>query len=238
MSLSNMPRNKTLKSSTLESRLLGAISGIRHGFGTRKEPISGAFTPLWQDAKKPQWKQVHGTACAEVKHPAQACGEVDGLWSRESASAIAVVTADCVPILLARRDGSAVAAVHAGWRGTQARILEKLFREHLIPAGEKPWNWIAAIGPCAKPCCYEVSPELADEFKKNFGEIVVPKPRKIDLVRSNVLQLEALGIEEVDTQTAHCTICTRDDAGQFAFHSYRRDGSGGRQFSLISRVSE
>jgi len=216
----------------LESRLLQSIAGVQHGFGTRAQAIP---SETQVQVTRTQWKQVHGTQVAELKDFDQNCGEVDGLWTRKAGIPSAVITADCVPILLTRRDGQAVAALHAGWRGTFAEISKSLFQEQIIPSGQRPWEWIAAIGPCARECCYEVSPELATDFEKKFGKSVIHKKRHLDLVRANLLQLQQLGLEEVDTQTAHCTICSRDEAGQFAFHSYRREAGVGRQYSWIQR---
>jgi YfiH family protein len=222
-----------IREKCIQSRLLVGVSGVEHGFGTRAEPLAPTLSDI---VSKTQWKQVHGVAIAQLSGPQQSCGEVDGFWTQLPQTPSAIVTADCVPILLTRRDGNAVAALHAGWRGTLAQIVQNLFESQLLKAGEKPWQWVAAIGPCARECCYEVSPELAKAFKNKFGSQVIRKQRHLDLVRSNLVQLQTLGIEEVDTQTAHCTLCSRDDAGQFAFHSYRRDGSGGRQYSWIQRA--
>jgi YfiH family protein len=77
---------------------------------------------------------------------------------------LGIKTADCVPVLIAERNGRAVGAFHAGWRGTLARIVEKgvgAMRQHF---GIEPQQLVAAIGPCIHSCCYEVSDELRDEF--------------------------------------------------------------------------
>jgi len=219
--------------STLKSRLLEGIQGLRHGFGNRQEPVPSEFLPKW-DQLKPQWKQVHGIAIAEVKGPSDRCGEVDALFTRMPGQPIAVVTADCVPILLARRDGLAVAAVHAGWRGTRARILAELWRE-LSEKGERPADWVAAIGPSIGPCCYEVSEELARDFAAEFaavGEgIAVPRTRHLDLPAINAAELRRLGVGEVDLLRA-CTLCSGGKEDPL-YCSYRRDGTGTRQWSMI-----
>jgi YfiH family protein len=214
----------------LRSELLLSVPGIEHGFGTRPEPIPAFFQ---NSPAKPQWKQVHGIACAEVGTPSQAVGEVDGLFTRLPASPIAVVTADCVPVLLARRDGAAVAAVHAGWRGTAAKILSALWNQ-LRSQGEKPADWVAAIGPAIGPCCYEVSVELAQQFEREFAtlgpHVAVPRFRHLDLPAVNAGALKQLGIGDVEI-LRHCTLCSKEPE----FFSYRRKPTEGRQYSAIGR---
>jgi copper oxidase (laccase) domain-containing protein len=116
---------------------------------------------------------------------------------------IAVTSADCVPVLAARRDGRAVAALHAGWRGTLAGAAGSSCARS--PArGEDPAQWIAAIGPAIGPCCYEVSEELAAEFGS-------PQTRMLDLPALNAAQLRAAGIGEVELLRA-CTRCSLERA--------------------------
>ena len=221
---------------SLKSPLLHSLPGIIHAFGTRLQPIGSTFASSWTETTRPIWKQVHGAASVEVTHTRQSCGEVDALWTRSQKTPIAVVTADCVPVLLARKDGTAAAAVHAGWRGTRARIVEKLVAE-ISGQGQDPSEWVAAIGPCAGRCCYEVSEELYLDFQREFGPSATPTYRHLDLVRVNELQLQKAGISAIDTSVALCTICSRTRDGTLRFNSYRRDGSGGRQFSMISLLS-
>jgi len=219
----------------IQSPLLLELPGLVHGFGTRATPGPLEHLPSWSEPRRPEWKQVHGTSNALVISDQQRCGEVDALWTREPGRTLAIVTADCVPILLARKDGQAQAAVHAGWRGTLARILEHLgttLRQH----GESPSDWSAAIGPCAQPCCYEVSEDLSRQFAEAFGSSCAPAPRRIDLVAANCAQLANMGVTSVDTSPALCTICSKTPSGAQRFSSYRRDGSGGRQLSMISTL--
>lgn len=217
----------------LTSELLSRISGIEHGFGTREEPLPEFARTTW-DSHRPQWKQVHGVAVCDVKQPQEECGEVDALYSGTPGIPIAVMTADCVPVLLARKDGSSVAAVHAGWKGTVSRILRSLWLR-LEQQGEKPADWVAAIGPAIGPCCYEVSEELAGRFKREFpdmaAEKISPGHRMLDLPAINEEELKAIGVKEIDVLRA-CTRCSRE-GGAPLFNSYRREGSGMRQWSVI-----
>ncbi len=216
----------------IQSNVLNEITGITHGFGTYDEPIPEFIQEKWPHLK-PTWKQVHGCQVTEVTHPLQDCGEVDGLYT-SAKMPIAVITADCVPVLLSRRDGGTVAAIHAGWRGTRARILRSLWTK-LEARGEQAEDWIAAIGPAIGPCCYEVSSELAEDFSQFFypefkNKGVVPRDRILDLPLINRLELEKLGFQKVDL-IRYCTNCST----QPKFHSHRRDHASTRQWSVITK---
>ena len=225
----------------LSSGLLSTLPGIDHAFGINGEEIPARYQAAWQE-NKARWKQVHGNGFAEIVGAGQDCGEVDAVYSRFSGVPVAVMTADCVPILMSRRDGGAVAAIHAGWRGTRSGIVEELWRK-LRSEGENPAHWVAAIGPSIGPCCYEVSEELAADFSKTFSKLgdnlAVPSFRHLDLPAIQAETLRRLGLSEVELSRA-CTKCSRSlplSSGQeerFLLHSYRREGGGTRQFSVIS----
>ena len=218
---------------TVRSPLLSKVPGIAHGFGTVQEPFPSELKSAWEESKV-DWKQVHGKRCVEVAGPSQSCGETDGLWTAQLGLPIAVVTADCVPILMARRDGGLIAAVHAGWRGTEAMIAAEIVNQ-LKTRGETPSQWIATIGPSIGPCCYEVSEELAREFGRKFGPSAVPRHRYLDLPEVNRLQLLRAGLGETEVLRA-CTRCSLVSESEFRFHSYRREGGGKRQYSVIART--
>jgi YfiH family protein len=213
---------------------LDSIPGVCHGFGTRLEPLPEIFRDLW-DERHMSWKQVHGTSVVEVRSPRQDCGEADAFFTRQPGIPLAVITADCVPILLARKAGGAVAAVHAGWRGTQARALRTLW-EKLRSLGEDPADWVAGVGPAIGPCCYEVSPDLAEEFRlefQSFGEgLAVPYPRRLDLPSINEAELKDIGLGGVEVLRA-CTRCSGTGEGP-QFFSYRRNGFKNWQWSVIA----
>jgi YfiH family protein len=112
-------------------------------------------------------KQVHGRTVVVVRDgdvPPAVAPEADAFVSTSRDVAVAVRVADCVPLLMADRSRGAVAAVHAGWRGTAARAaiaaLDALEHEF----GTKPADIVAAIGPSIGACCYEVGTELVDAF--------------------------------------------------------------------------
>lgn len=218
----------------LESNLLRKIPGIIHGFGTRFDPVALPVIKTWLELR-PTWEQVHGSNIVEIIERNQNAGSTDGLITK-TRNPVGVVTADCVPILLARKDGEAVAALHAGWRGTKDKIAEKFIKK-IISMGQKPEDWVAALGPSIHACCYEVSEELILDFKKTFSQldpdVINPKPRKLDLQAVNYLELERLGIKEFDL-ISNCTYCDLDNKGA-KFHSFRREGAGTRQYSIIAR---
>ena len=218
----------------LESALLARIPGLVHAFGSRDEPTPEPFLAAWPD-RFPTWSQVHGVRVAEARAPRDALGECDAIVSFASGQPIAVVTADCVPILAAREDGRAVAALHAGWRGTLAGASTALARD-LVRRGEQLSSWRTAIGPAIGPCCYEVGLDLADEFARAFDAIAaraVPAERRLDLASVNAWQLERAGFGAVDVLRA-CTRCARDEDGTPLFASYRREGRGPQQRSAIA----
>ncbi len=215
------------------SPLLAAIPGIEHAFGSRSEPVPEPFLAAWPDAF-PQWKQVHGVRIAEARAAREDLGECDGMVCFTTGVSIAATSADCVPILAARRDGRAVAALHAGWRGTLAAASTELVR-HFVSRGEDPSQWCASIGPAIGPCCYEVSAELAVDFAHEFaamGDAAVPAERHLDLPAINAHQLRNAGIGAVETLRA-CTRCAHDVDGTPLYASYRREGRGLQQRSAI-----
>jgi YfiH family protein len=176
-------------------------------------------------------EQVHGTAV--VPGTPGVVPEADGLWTGTPGHWVGIRTADCVPLLLADVEGRRVAAVHSGWRGTEALIGARAVQV-LDQAGSPPERLRAAIGPCIGPCCYEVSEDLAERFQALFGSAVVsrrgPKPH-LDLRLAVRLSLVATGMSHGSIEDLPgCTAC---DAG--AFFSHRRDkGRTGRHLAFVA----
>lgn len=218
-----------------ESELLKTIPGITHGFGSKHDPVPNSLLKIWVN-DRPSWEQVAGTTIADVIQKNQNCGNADGFYTKTFVP-IGVQAADCVPILLSKKDGSQVGALHAGWRGTKAKIVEAFIRK-IESQGEKANGWVAAIGPSIRECCYEVSEELVEDFRKTFPNIAAddlsPTFRKLDLVSVNASELERLGIVDIDV-IEECTYCSLEHTRGANFHSYRREGGGTRQYSIITR---
>jgi len=142
----------------------------------------------------------------------------DGLWTDQPGRALVTLAADCLPIALARVNGTpAVAALHVGWRGLLAGIVEA--GANALGGGKLA----AAIGPGIGACCYEVGDEVAAPFRDRFGEKVV-LGRNLDLAEAAERALRAAGCETVE-RVGLCTSCEEE-----LFFSHRRDrGRTGRQ---------
>ena len=143
----------------------------------------------------------------------------DGLWSDDPGQAMMLLTADCLPLALARENGSepALAILHVGWRGLLAGI---------VAAGARALGGgrlAGAVGPGIGPCCYEVGPEVSEPFRRTFGDDVVTDGR-LDLWSAAERALREAGCEEVERADL-CTYCHPE-----LFFSHRRDrGLTGRQ---------
>lgn len=195
---------------------------IVHGFGQRHDDMARLLPAYWP--QRPVQHERHGTRIAIPTRANEDCGEADGMLTARAGLLLAIATADCVPVLLARQDGREVAALHVGWRGAHAGIVDA-FAALLRERGGDPGDWIAALGPAAHACCYEVSAALVDSFVERTGlprATVAPQARRLDLPAIVRWQLGQAGFERVSAQPA-CTMCGSDDDGRFAYHSYRRD---------------
>ena len=129
---------------------LDAFPWLVHGFGTRLSDIPAAFGQL------ATLKQIHSSSCVAAGGRAGVLGEGDALIENEPGSVVAVKTADCIPILLVDERLRAVAAVHAGWRGTAAQIAAGAVKAMAGRFGTRAEDLHAAIGPGIGKCCYEV----------------------------------------------------------------------------------
>ena len=205
------------------SSLLGSIPGIRHGFGCAAALVPPVLEQFWK--LRPVKRQVHGTRVVPIEMPEQAVGDADGFHTSVAGLPVSVITADCVPLLLARRDASQVAAIHAGWRGLYDGIVPAALAE----MGEGA-PIAAAVGPTICAECYEVSEELANGFARKFGPAAVPSFRHLDLRAIAEQQLRAAGVEEIE-HVGGCTCCTRDTAGAPIYRSYRRGDRGSQMHS-------
>jgi polyphenol oxidase len=179
----------------LSARLLDSVPWLIHGFSTRKggeSRLNGAralnlgFTD-WDSrqaviqnrakfarasgaAKMPliALRQIHSDVVQIFSAVPAEPPQADAAATRQSGLALAVQTADCVPILLVDTRRRAIAAVHAGWRGTLARIVVKTIGRMQLEFGSQPEDISAALGPAIGRCCYEVGPEVAQAFSGQF----------------------------------------------------------------------
>jgi hypothetical protein len=195
---------------------LDALPWLIHGFGTRQSDIPGRFANL------ATVKQIHSAICVAAEGRCGVLGEGDALLEDQPGSAIAIKTADCIPILLVDQRHRAVAAVHAGWRGTVARIAARAVEAMRQRFGAEPRDLHAAIGPGIGKCCYEVGAEVAAEFgERGRTHISLPDANRSQLLEAGVTpgRIYASNL---------CTMCLAEE-----FHSFRRDGeAAGRLYSF------
>jgi YfiH family protein len=208
--------------------------------GDLKQRVEENFERFFRMAslKKEQWRtvsQVHGDRVLEFGAEEPAAIErsaADALWTERARLAVAVKTADCVPILLADPAAKRVAAIHSGWRGTELKVARRAV-EALAQRGSRPQQMLAVIGPSIRACCYKVSPALAERFSHLFGEAVIQgdaaEPRlDLILVIHRTLWEAGVPMEHIDV-LSHCTSCDKNN-----FFSHRRDsGITGRHVSYI-----
>lgn len=180
----------------------------------------------------PRWlDQVHGTAVHRAFAAAVPLEEprADASVTGEPGVVLAVLTADCLPVVLAARDGSEVGVAHAGWRGLAAGVLEATVAAMHTP----PARLLAWLGPAAGPQAYEIGAEVRDAFvatDPGAGTAFVatrPGHWRMDLYALARRRLAAAGVPEVHGGN-RCTI-----SEPASFFSHRRDGRSGRLATLV-----
>ena len=179
------------------------------------ELASGIARADWAQAE-----QVHGTNVNLIdgnQQPGSYSTPADGQATSRGGVLCAVRTADCLPVLLG--DDNAVGALHAGWRGLVAGVLDSgVAALRRLGADE----FVAVIGPGARGCCYEVSGEMLETFAEYPAALA--NPGNLDLAAVARAQLEAAGVGTI-YDCGICTICSSSDD----FFSFRRDrGETGR----------
>jgi YfiH family protein len=205
-------------------------------------------------------RQVHGadSLIYRAGRAAPAAAPADIVAGDDPSLAWCVQTADCVPILVADRGSGAVAAAHAGWRGTALRVASAAVAS-MIGLGSRPSDLVAAIGPSIGPCCYEVGADVRDRFRDaGFGAAdldgwfasvpaILPGNRStarvpgdvsaptlfLDLWRANRDQLAAAGIPNDRIFVAGLCTASHDQT----FCSYRREGARAGRLAAVIRSS-
>lgn len=183
-------------------------------------------------ARRIQWlQQVHGAEVIDADM-AMPCPTADGSVSRDPGVVCAVLTADCLPLLLCSDDGAVVAAAHAGWRGMLAGVIERTLTAMAVdPSRLRVW-----IGPAIGPAVYEVGEELRQRFADDApaqAAFFAPSAERFlaDLPGLAQWRLQRAGVTDVRVSG----LCTHADARRF--YSYRRDGRCGRQLCGIYRLA-
>src|SRR5262245_32130798 len=238
----------------LQAPVLDRVPGVIHAFSTRRAEhgeftlgpfdsnnpmvalnrarfVAAAGAPGWPILKL---KQVHSDRVCDMSDTWAANEPVEGdaAVTPLRGALLAVQTADCAPILIADKAGRAVAAVHAGWRGTAARIAQRTVERLVKNFGLAASDLLAVIGPHNAVCCYEVGEDVVqalDDPEAFVRRPEWPKPH-LDQARANKRQLCQAGVPEDQILVSSlCTQCRAD-----LFFSYRREGKrAGRLMSII-----
>ena len=223
-----------------------ALTTLRHGLGVSQPPFDAfnfgsrcgddadavaenrrQLAAALQLPSAPRWlKQVHGIAVA--RQPGFDEPEADAAVSDVPGTVLAILTADCLPVVFAARDGSEVAAAHAGWRGLAGGVLEATVAAMHAAADQL----IAWLGPAAGPQAYEIGTEVFEAFTARDGRarmaFVPTRPGhwRVDLYMLARQRLLDAGMTDVHGGG----LCTISDPSRF--FSHRRDGRSGRIATL------
>ena len=248
------PRPAPLRAASLED----ALPGLWHGFTARlpdpgitpfADALRAGLTGHGADPRAPIYrlKQVHSpdlvvfpehAGIRNASDPPPPTSDepepprADGAILTHGAGAIAVQTADCVPILAVHRGRGEAAALHAGWRGAAAGILPRLL-ERWLAAGDSPAAIRLAFGPSIRACCYAVRQDCTGAFDPAHlrGAVTHREGRMyLELTRVLANQAMAHGLPADAIEILpHCTAC-HGEAARYPFASYRRDGRPGLPF--------
>jgi YfiH family protein len=230
----------------------GALQSLNLGRGVGDDPLAVAenrrrFVATLGGARPVWLRQVHGTTIVRLNaaSPEYPDEPADGAITLERGIACIVGAADCMPVLLATRDGRAVGAAHAGWRGLAAGVIEAAVRTLTDAAGVPPADALVWLGPCIGPLHFEVGEDVLQAFGVRaephdpahdpphfrWSPRADGAPRwRADLRGLGRERLARIGVREVSGDPA----CTYAEASRF--FSFRRDRAGGRMAAAIWRV--
>lgn len=209
---------------------LGAHVGDAPRAVARNRALLGATLGL---PAQPQWlEQVHGCGVVEARSDGVP-RRGDACWTGRPGVVCAVLTADCLPVLLCDRAATVVAAVHCGWRGLAAGMIEVALGRLPVPRGEL----LAWLGPAIGPAAFEVGAEVRAAFLLRHDDAAVraafvPHDDAASRYRADLYALARTELARLGVQAVYGgRWCTHDSAE--LFYSYRRDGVCGRMASLI-----
>jgi polyphenol oxidase len=219
--------------------VLSGIPGLVHAFGRRSGPAgretreataARVESSLARHGRLLLMRQVHGAAVEEA--PWSGRPPADAAVASEPGFLLGIETADCLPVLLVDPRRRAIAAAHAGWRGTALGVSRAAVAA-LTSRGSRAPDLLAALGPGIGPCCYEVGDEVKAAFGPAGAAFFKPTPGgrdHLDVRAANRQQLIEGGLDpDRIGSVAECTFCRAD-----LYHSYRRDGPGsGRMISFV-----
>ncbi len=178
---------------------------------------------------EPVWlKQVHGVVMVDAAQNGVE-PEADGAFATQPGAVCAVLTADCLPVLLCNRAGTKVAALHAGWRGLAGGVIEAGVKVLGVPGSEL----LAWLGPAIGPASFEVGPEVRVAFiQRDTQAAQAFRGAREGKYLADIYQLARLRLLRLGVAAVYGGgFCTVTDSARF--FSYRRDGATGRMASLI-----
>jgi polyphenol oxidase len=231
-----------------------AFTTLRHGAGVSAPPFDdfnlgarcgddpqavvanrGQLAALAGLPAAPQWlHQVHGTGVVRIANAHHAEPEADAAVTDVPDTVLAILTADCLPVVFAADDGGEVGAAHAGWRGLAAGVLEATVAAMRTPAA----RLLAWLGPAAGPQAYEIGGEVRDAFLAHDSEAASafaatrPGHWRLDLYALARMRLQRAGIAPGAIHGGG--LCTIRDP--LRFYSHRRDARTGRMATLVWRT--
>ena len=177
--------------------------------------------------------QIHGTRVIEAtRHNLSQLPAADASYTRESGVVCAILTADCLPVIICDQGGTVVGAAHAGWRSLCDGVLENLISQ----MGEPAQNLMAWLGPAIGPEHFEVGPEVRQAFIDHSLEAssaFASHGARPGHYMADIYQLATQRLQQTGVSAIHGGgLCTVSDSQRF--YSYRRDGQTGRMATLIA----
>jgi YfiH family protein len=201
-----------------------------------------AVTANWRSAREAiarlaivRMRQVHGARVVRVTSADQPVEDADAMLTDARGAGLAILTADCVPLLGVAAAFGVVMAVHAGWRGTRAGVAAAAIEAGRRWYGVPPSAWRVALGPSVAGCCYEVETEIGQQMVDRWGGMPDAwQPAgthgllDLRLVNRGILTASGVAAEQIEL-VGSCTSCASD-----RYFSHRRSGGRtGRQASVI-----
>lgn len=197
-------------------------------------------TTLGEQVNIPWMKQVHGVEVLKAEEVNSQVSEADAMYTQKTDQACAVLTADCLPVVLCNKAGTEIAVAHAGWKGLVAGIISKTIEQF----DDEPENILVWLGPAIGQTAFEVGVEVQEKFVENFASFA-PAPlieqafdvskthadkRFADLYALARIECLARGVKNIYGGG----LCTYNDP---RFYSYRRENITGRMATAIVRSS-
>jgi len=228
----------------LKSSKLSQFPNLIHGFTTRE--LGADYKKIAQAIDVPTesiltLKQIHSNKTHAVtgsQIPANESIEGDAMMTQQPKVVIGIRTADCVPIIVFDPKQKVVAAIHAGWRGVIAGVIENIIVQMQKEFKSSPDELVAVLGPALCIDCFEVGPEVAEKFVEKFGSKINFKKGKgdrwhPDLREGCVEVLKTLGIKEENLESLpYCTSCNND-----LLFSYRKGDREERMLGFIGLMT-